>query len=95
MATLFEADAKALHEDIARTFALLNNVDTPTVVTIASLHSGEAGQWIIGDDKQDVKLVAKRLRLCADILEQERGSQTPTASGASAAPAEPLRGGSE
>lgn len=70
MATLFEADAKVLHEDIARVFARLNNADTPTVVTIASLHSGEAGQWIIGDDKQDMKLVAQRLRLCADLLEK-------------------------
>lgn len=71
MATTQEAKAKDLHADILGVFASNAKADRPTVLTLFSLHSGPGGQWIIGDDGQDRKLVAQRLRLAADILEAQ------------------------
>lgn len=70
--TTFEAHAKELHEDLLAAFRDNAKAEIPTVVTVFSLHSGEGGQWIIGDDKADRKLVADRLRLCADLIERKR-----------------------
>lgn len=62
----FEPIVKAVH-DVLR--AGIKNDPQVTVVTIFSIHDGPAGQWIIGDPRQDRHEVAKRLRTCADILD--------------------------
>lgn len=69
--TILEADAKRLHEDIMDAFDGNSSKDRPTVVTLFSLSSKPAGQWLIGDDKQDKKLVAARLRAMAELLERD------------------------
>lgn len=69
--TILEADAKRLHEDIMDAFDGNSSKDQPTVVTLFSLSSKPAGQWLIGDDKQDKKLVAARLRAMAELLERD------------------------
>lgn len=66
--TIFEADAKALHEAIQDGFRNAARRDRPTVVTLFSLNDNAGGQWIIGDKAQDPAAVAKRLRLAADII---------------------------
>ncbi len=77
MATTQEARAKALHEDLMDMLGGMHKADRPTVITLASLHSGEGGQWIIGDDKQDKALCAERLRLAADILDPVPTARLP------------------
>ena len=69
--TILEADAKRLHEDIMDAFDGNSSKDRPTVVTLFSLSSKPAGPWLIGDDKQDKKLVAARLRAMAELLERD------------------------
>ena len=75
MGTVIEADAKRLHEDIMDAFDGNSSKDRPTVITLFSLHDRPAGQWLIGDEKQDKKLVAKRLRQMADLLDAETTTQ--------------------
>ena len=70
--TLLEADAKRLHEDILDAFDGNSSKDRPTIITLFSLHDRPAGQWLIGDESQDKRLVAKRLRAMADLLEAEK-----------------------
>lgn len=64
----FESRFKRLHDELRES---LSHIDHATVVSILSLHDDAGGQWIIGDPNQDPLKVAARLRVCADILEQQ------------------------
>lgn len=63
-----EAQFKKLHDELR---ASLRSGKHASIVSILSLHDYEPGQWIIGDPSQDPARVAKRLRLCADILDRK------------------------
>lgn len=63
------AEAERLHVSIEAEFKGNPKASTPTVVTIVSLHSETAGQWLIFNETYDNRAVAARLRLCATILE--------------------------
>ncbi len=65
-----QSKAKRLHDDMVSALGASPKADKMTVVTIASLHDGDSGQWIVGDEKQDRATVARRLRICADLLER-------------------------
>ena len=62
-------EAKKLHDDLRARFAPLPKTEKLTVVTIMSMHDGKDGQWIVGAPEQDKAIVARRLRLCADLLD--------------------------
>ena len=63
-----EAQFKRLHDELR---ASLRSDKHASIVSILSLHDDEPGQWIIGDPSQDSARIAKRLRLCADILDRK------------------------
>lgn len=69
MISEFESRFEALHEELRGS---LRSDKHATIVSILSLHDDSAGQWIIGDTKQDPVKVAARLRVCADILDPPR-----------------------
>ncbi len=64
-----ERQAKALHEAIGKLFAGNAKVDAPTCITIYSMNDRSSDQWLLGDEQQDNRRLAQRLRLCADMLE--------------------------
>ncbi len=70
----FEGRFKELHDELR---ASLRSDKHASIVSILSLHDDAAGQWIIGDPKQDPTKVAARLRACADVLDRQAASGRP------------------
>jgi hypothetical protein len=64
--------AEKLHNEIKGAIGKHPLASNVTVVTIASMHDSEKGQWIIAAPEQDKAAIVKRLRLCADLLEAEK-----------------------
>lgn len=58
-------DKFAALEDLAQQFL----GSTVVSVAIVSLNDTRGGQMVLNNPRHDNKLVARRLRLCADILE--------------------------
>lgn len=60
---------EALHNIIRGALDTSAAARTPTVVTVYCMNDKQTGVWVLGDEDQDPKLVARRLRMAADILD--------------------------